>query len=179
MANRHMKRRSTSLITEEMQFKTTMRITSDYSEQSSSKCLQIVNTGEGVEKREPSYTVSGTVNWYNHYRKQYRGSLKNGKQNYHVIQQSILGHSPKNTNSNSKTLIQKDICTPMFIAAQSATAKTWGQPKYLSTYEQIKNMYDIYKHITHTYTYKHTHTQWNITQAIQNEVMHLQQHGWS
>ena len=67
----------------------------------------------------------------------------------------------------------------MFIAAQSATTKTWGQPKYLSTHEQIKKMCDIYKHITHTYTYKHTHTQWNITQVIHNEVMHLQQHGWS
>ena len=30
-----------------------------------------------VEKREPSYTVSGNVNWYNHYGKQYGGSLKN------------------------------------------------------------------------------------------------------
>ena len=29
-----------------------------------------------MEKREPSYTVGGNVNWYSHYGKQYRGSLK-------------------------------------------------------------------------------------------------------
>ena len=28
-----------------------------------------------------------------------------------------------------KTLIQKDICTPMFIAALFTIAKTWKQPK--------------------------------------------------
>ena len=27
-----------------------------------SKCLQIINAGEGVEKREPSYTVGGNAN---------------------------------------------------------------------------------------------------------------------
>ena len=32
--------------------------------------------GEGVEKREPSYTVRGNVNWYNYYGEQYGGSLK-------------------------------------------------------------------------------------------------------
>ena len=26
------------------------------------KCLQIINAGEDVEKREPSYTVNGDVN---------------------------------------------------------------------------------------------------------------------
>ena len=26
---------------------------------------------EGVEKREPSYTVGGNINWYNYYGKQY------------------------------------------------------------------------------------------------------------
>ena len=35
------------------------------------------NAGEGVEKREPSYTVGGNVNLYSHYGKQYGGSLKN------------------------------------------------------------------------------------------------------
>ena len=39
--------------------------------------LQIINAGEGVEKRESSYTVGGNVNWLSHYRKQYGGSLKN------------------------------------------------------------------------------------------------------
>ena len=38
--------------------------------------LQTVNAGEGVEKREPSYTVGGNVNWYSHYGEQYGGSLK-------------------------------------------------------------------------------------------------------
>ena len=39
------------------------------SEWSSSKRLQAINGGEGVEKREPSYTVGGTVKQYSHYGK--------------------------------------------------------------------------------------------------------------
>ena len=27
------------------------------------KSLQVTNAGEGMERREPSYTVSGNVNW--------------------------------------------------------------------------------------------------------------------
>ena len=42
----------------------------------SSKSLQIINAGEGVEKREPSCTLGGNVNWYNHYGEQYGGPLK-------------------------------------------------------------------------------------------------------
>ena len=32
----------------------------------SSKSLQTTNVGEGVEKREPSYTVAGNANWCSH-----------------------------------------------------------------------------------------------------------------
>ena len=39
--------------------------------------LQIVNAGEGVQKREPSYTVGGNANWYNYYGKQYGGTSEN------------------------------------------------------------------------------------------------------
>ena len=41
------------------------------------KKLQTINAGEGVERREPSYTVDGNVNWYSHHGEQSSGPLKN------------------------------------------------------------------------------------------------------
>ena len=38
---------------------------------------QIINAGEAVERREPSYIVGGNANWYSHYGEQYGGSIKN------------------------------------------------------------------------------------------------------
>ena len=38
---------------------------------------QITNAGEGVEKREPYYTVGGNVNWCNHCGKQYGDASEN------------------------------------------------------------------------------------------------------
>ena len=44
-----------------------------------SKSLQAINAGEGVEKREPSYTVGGNANKYSHYGEQCGDSFKNWK----------------------------------------------------------------------------------------------------
>ena len=41
------------------------------------KSLQITNAGEGVEKKEPSYTIHKNINWCSHYGEQYGRSLKN------------------------------------------------------------------------------------------------------
>ena len=43
-----------------------------------------------------------------------------------------------------KTFIEKDTCTPMFIAALFTIAKTWKQPKCPLTDEWIKKMWYIY-----------------------------------
>ena len=40
-----------------------------------------------------------------------------------------------------KTLIRKDTCTPMFIAALLTIAKTWKQPKCPSTDDWVKKMW--------------------------------------
>ena len=48
----------------------------------------------------------------------------------------LLGIYPKEI----KTLTQKDICTPMFIAALFTIAKTWKQPKCPSVDEWIKKL---------------------------------------
>ena len=43
-----------------------------------------------------------------------------------------------------KTIIQKDTCTPVCIAALFTIGRSWKQPKCLSTDEWIKKMWSIY-----------------------------------
>ena len=43
-----------------------------------------------------------------------------------------------------KTIIQKESCATMFIAALCTIARTWKQPKCPSTQEWIKKMWHIY-----------------------------------
>ena len=42
-----------------------------------------------------------------------------------------------------KTVVQKDTCTPVFIAALSTIAKTWKQPKCPSTGDGIKKTWHM------------------------------------
>ena len=39
--------------------------------------LQTINAREGVEKKEPSYTLGGNVSWCSHCGKRYGGSSEN------------------------------------------------------------------------------------------------------
>ena len=76
MANGHMKRCSTSLTVREMQIKTTMRYDFTPARMDIIK-ISTNNAGEGVERRELTYTVGGNENWYSHCGEQYGSSLEN------------------------------------------------------------------------------------------------------
>ena len=52
----------------------------------------------------------------------------------------LLGLYPK----NPETAIQKNLCTPMFTAAQFTTAKCWKQPKCPPVNKCIKKLWYIY-----------------------------------
>ena len=71
IANKFMKRCSKDTqyysLLEKWKSKLQRGITSQQSEWPSSKNPQTINAGEGVEKREPSFTVGGNVNLYRHY----------------------------------------------------------------------------------------------------------------
>ena len=85
----------------------------------SSKSLQAINAGEGVEKREPSYTVGRNANYYSHYGEQCGDSFKIWKYNCHMTPPiPLLGIHTKETR------IEIDMCTPMFITALFIIART-------------------------------------------------------
>ena len=52
----------------------------------------------------------------------------------------LLGLYPK----SSETPFQKNLCTPMFIAAQFTIANCWKQPKCPSANDRIKKLWYIY-----------------------------------
>ena len=97
-----------------------------------------MSAGEGVEKREPSYTVGRNANWYGYYGEQGEDSLKVWKWNCHMTQQSHCWAYTEETRN------ERDTCTPMFIAAIFTIARTWKQPRCPSADEWIRKLWYIH-----------------------------------
>lgn len=96
-----------------------------------------------MEQRESPCDVNGSVNWCRYQGKQYAEFLKirsTIKLPYDATVPLLIFYSKE-----TKTLTQRDISIPIFIAVFFILAETWKQP--VSMYEWIKNVVYIHNRI--------------------------------
>ena len=136
MANKYVKRCSTLLIIWEMQIKTTMRYHLTLVRTAIIKKSTNNKFWRDVEKRGHSCTVGGNVNWYGHYGRPYGNSLQTRNKTTIWPSNPIPRHIPWG-NQNWKRHV---LITTLF-----TIARTWKQPRYLSTDEWMKKLGYIYR----------------------------------
>ena len=154
--------------------------TSCWSEWLLSKSLQTINAGEGVEKREPSYTVG----WWECklvqplWRTVWRFLKKL------ALELPYDPAIPLLDIHTEETRIERDTCTTMFTAGLYIIARTWKQPRCPSADEWIRKLWYIYTMEYYSAIKKNTFEsvlmRWmKLEPIIQSEVTQKEKHQYS
>ena len=132
-----------------------------------------------MEKKEPSHTVGGNANQYNHDGEQCGDALKKLEIELpYDLAIPLLGIHTKETR------IERDTCTPMFIVALFTIARTWKQHRYPSADEWIRKLWYIYTMEYYSAikkdTFESVPMRWmKVEPIIQNEVSQKEKHQYS
>ena len=133
-----------------------------------------------MEKREPSYTAGRNANYYSHYGEQCGDSLKNKLE----IELPYDPAIPLLGIHTEETRIERDTCTPVFIAALFITARTWKQPICPSADEWIRKQWYIYTMENYSAikrnTFESVLMRWmKLEPIMQSEVSQKEKHQYS
>ena len=93
-------------------------VTPLWSEWPSSTILQIIHSGESMERKEPSYTIGGNGNLYK----------KLWRTVWWFLKKTELPYDPSIPLLDiyqEKTIFWKDICTPVFVVALFTIVRMW------------------------------------------------------